>query len=98
MLPVLPTPRAHAGAPFLSGGYPLQSQPFAHAGHSFFFLSLSSFQVIAHAAKLFSNEGEGWMALSLYPALARRVERWVREGATLVRWSKFVSAVQRQVS
>ena len=55
------------------------------------------FQVIAHAAKLFSNDDEGWLALSLYPAIARRVERWVREGATLVRWSKFVSAVQRQV-
>eukprot|EP00752_Nemacystus_decipiens_P009822 g8764.t2 len=53
--------------------------------------------VIAHAAKLFSNEGEGWVALSLYPAVARRVERWVGEGASVVRWSKFVSAVQRQL-
>ncbi|CAN0025441.1 unnamed protein product, partial [Ectocarpus sp. 12 AP-2014] len=54
-------------------------------------------EAIAHADKLFGQEGEGWAALPLYPSLARRVERWSGEGSTLVRWPKFVTAVQRQL-
>lgn len=62
------------------------------------FLGSSLFQAISHADKLFGQEGEGWAAPPLYPAMARRLERWAGEGSTMVAWPKFFSAVQRQVT
>ena len=54
-------------------------------------------QAIAHADNLFSEEGNGWKVPSLHPAAAVRIERWAKEGTSLVRWAGFVTAVQQQV-
>lgn len=58
---------------------------------------LCDMQAIAHADKLFGEEGQGWKVPPLYPAVASRMDRWASGGSALIRWGSFVKGVQQQV-
>lgn len=59
--------------------------------------SSSVMQAIAHADRIFGEDGEGWMVSPFHLETSRRIERWVEEGANVVRWPEFVSGTRRQV-